>query len=86
MVYCHIHFKFLHNIQKAGRDKIARKLEEVRKNHERLEKNLIQPNGKLMDSDREEIVKMPIRQLLQQLKDGQLTCVQVLRAYQAKVL
>lgn len=43
-------------------------------------------DGKLVNEEREAIVKLKLQELREKLRDGSLLCVDVLRAYQAKVL
>lgn len=64
------------------KNKIRRKLEHVRANLNKLEGHL-ETNGKV--SKAKEIVQHPVDQLTQLLQDETLSCVEVLRAYQAKV-
>jgi hypothetical protein len=58
---------------------INQKSKEVRRNKERLEKDLASVN------QTNSCVELEISVLLQKLQDGHLSCVEVLRAYQAKV-
>ncbi|EFX81960.1 hypothetical protein DAPPUDRAFT_210998 [Daphnia pulex] len=59
---------------------IDQKLKEVRRNKERLEQDLASVN------QTNSCVELEISVLLQKLQDGHLSCVEVLRAYQAKAL
>ena len=43
-------------------------------------------DGILVTKDRDEIVRLSVADLLKNLGDGSLSCVQVMRAYQAKAL
>ena len=52
----------------------------------RLEQRLIGPDGVLLTDERRRIVQLDVDELISQLQNGQLKCLQVLRAYQAKVV
>lgn len=49
-----------------------------------LEQQLL-VNGELVDKVRSEIIELGIHELLEKLQNGQLLCIEVLHAYQAKV-
>lgn len=51
----------------------------------KLEQSLL-VDGILVTKDRDEIVRLSVADLLKNLGDGSLSCVQVMRAYQAKAL
>ncbi|XP_046653551.1 fatty acid amide hydrolase 1-like isoform X1 [Daphnia pulicaria] len=59
---------------------VSQKLKEVSRNKGRLEQNLTSVN------QTNSCVELEISVLLQKLQDGHLSCVEVLRAYQAKAL
>ena len=52
----------------------------------RLEQRLVGPDGVLLTDERRRIVQLDVDELISQLQNGQLKCLQVLRAYQAKVV
>ena len=72
-------------IQREVKSKIARKLEKTQSNYQLLEKNLTSNGTQHLNPKRKEIIELPIKQLLVKLQNGQLSCVDVLKAYQAKV-
>lgn len=65
------------------KNKIKRKLTDVTTNLNKLEEHL-EANGEVVKC--KEIVQLPVDQLTQKLQNGTLSCVEVLRAYQTKVL
>ena len=67
------------------RKKISQKLKEVHREHGRLEQDLAFHQKNSNTSPNNSIVEMNISMLLQRLQDGELTSLEVLRAYQAKV-
>lgn len=72
-------------LQREVKSKIARKLEKTQRNYQLLEKSLTSNGTQLLNPKRKEIIELPIKQLLVNLQNGQLSCVDVLKAYQAKV-
>ena len=65
--------------------KVNNKQKQVRGDKKVLEHSLVSSSKVLVDEQRKKIVELPISQLLQELQSGNLTCVSVLKAYQAKV-
>lgn len=68
------------------RAKIDGKLEEVKKNLRTLEQHLDNHQVNSKGNKEEDITLLPLEILIRKLQDGSLSCVDVLRAYQAKVL
>lgn len=68
--------------------KISKKQKQVQGDKRNLEHDLsvatLFSARVLVDETRNKIVELPISKLLQELQSGNLTCVTVLKAYQAK--
>lgn len=73
-------------MQKETKSKVRRKLEQARNQHGQLEKHLTSQGGPLVNDQRKAIIELPVNELLARLQDGRLKCLDVLQAYQAKVL
>lgn len=65
--------------------KVNNKQKQVKGDKKVLEHSLVSSSKALVDEHRKKIVELPISQLLQDLQSGNLSCVNVLKAYQAKV-
>jgi len=84
-LYCLLKYLLSFTLQREVKSKIARKLEKTQSNYRLLEKSLTSNGTQLLNPKRKEIIELPIKQLLVKLQNGQLSCVDVLKAYQAKV-
>ncbi len=67
------------------KERISHKLEQVKENQNQLEQHLKNHADPVIEK-RKEIVQLGIEELLQKLQNGDLNCLEVLRAYQAKVI
>lgn len=67
------------------KEKIKRKRRVTEEYRVQLEQSLL-IDGELITEDRKDIVKLPLKDLIQKLQDGSLSCVDVMRAYQAKAM
>ena len=75
------------NSQRRVNSKIRCKLERVEEDRNKLEHHLEGiEDVPDVHNHQKNIVELPIDELIQKLQDGSLTCVQVLRAYQTKVM
>jgi len=81
MIRKYYRYRKARNVYKTS---IADKVTQVEKDREVLEKSF--GDGKLVNEEREAIVKLKLQELREKLRDGSLLCVDVLRAYQAKAL
>ena len=68
------------------KEKIRRKLGQVKENINKLEQHLDNCGDNSVIEKRSEIVQLKVEELLQKLQDGDLSCLEVLRAFQAKVI
>lgn len=66
------------------KQKISYKLDQAKKNLAKLEEEL-DNNENSVIAKRKHIVEFPIEDLLKKLQAGELNCIEVLKAYQAKV-
>ena len=67
------------------KERISRKLGQVKENQNNLEQHLKNHADPVIEK-RKKIVQLDIEELLKKLQDGDLSCLEVLRAYQAKVI
>ncbi|KAK4023161.1 hypothetical protein OUZ56_008590 [Daphnia magna] len=67
------------------KQKISYKLDQAKKNLAKLEEEL-DNNENSVIAKRRHIVEFPIEELLKKLQAGELNCIEVLKAYQAKAL
>lgn len=70
--------------RKVYKSTVAAKVSQAENSREELEKSL--GNGKLVNEERAEIVKLSLEELQEKLHNDSLLCVDVLCAYQAKAL
>ena len=75
--------RHLWSTQKVYKSTVAAKVSQAENSREELEKSL--GNGKLVNEERAEIVKLSLEELQEKLQNDSLLCVDVLCAYQAKV-
>jgi hypothetical protein len=73
-------------LQAAARQRISEKQRHVTEKRLQLEQRLVGPDGILLTDERRRIVQLDVDELISQLQNGQLKCLQVLKAYQAKVV
>lgn len=76
---------FLGLFQGLMKERISRKLGQVKENQNKLEQHLKNHDDPVIEK-RKEIVQLDIEELLKKLQNGDLNCLEVLRAYQAKVI
>ncbi|XP_046652403.1 fatty acid amide hydrolase 1-like [Daphnia pulicaria] len=83
----YITFKVLKYTNKRGlmKERIRRKLGQVKENQNKLEQHLKNHDDPVIEK-RKEIIQLDIEELLKKLQNGDLSCMEVLRAYQAKAL
>ena len=64
---------------------MKRKQNAASSHKKQLERSLL-VDGVLLSEERRDIVELPVKDLLNKLQDGTLSCVDVMKAYQAKAL